>query len=303
MTTRRALRALVVAVCAVVWQGCGSGDGSGVAGAPAVTLPATTLALVVNPKSGAVLAETGAGIYVLPAGKQTAARRLRAVLVRGEQRVAISKTLTLAYTDDGGIVGSSHPDRADTGDPANLGLLVSRDGAATWRIISLYGTADLHILRTAAASLYAVDFARSPLKLMITSDYGRTWTTRQAPGPITDMAVDPTDPTHAFAITGNGLLVTHDEGSSWRPEGDEPRALAWTTGGPLYLGDADGSIRASAGGDSTPALRGNLGTGVVALTGGPRGALWAIGDDRTVRVSTDGGRRWSVRYRLRERGG
>lgn len=124
---------------------------------------------------------------------------------------------------------------------------------------------------------------------------------RRPPGLITDLAVDPKDPRHAVAITYRGVLVTRDEADSWRPAGADARALAWAPGGPLYLGGADGSIRAGAEGDSAARTRGTLGTGVAALTVGPRGGLWAIGADRTVRASTDGGRSWTIRYRLRER--
>jgi hypothetical protein len=300
MTTRRALTALVVVLFAGVSQGCGSSERPAPDHAISVALPAKTLALVVNPQTGAVLAETTAGVYVLPSAGARTARAIRAVLVADDQRIAIDRLLTVAYTDDGGLIGSSHPNKTDRTVPANLGLLVSQDGGKSWRPESLYGLADLHIIRTVGATSYAVDFAAAPPKLMITGDYGRSWTTRQLPGAVTDIAVDPTDPQHAFAVTDKGLLVTHDEAAGWRPGGADAKALAWVAGGPLYLGGADGSVRASAGGDSAPQSRGNIGTGVASLAAGPRG-LWALGTDRTVRASTDGGRSWNVRYRLRGR--
>lgn len=62
-----------------------------------------------------------------------------------------------------------------------------------------------------------------------------------------------------------------------------------------YLGGVDGSIRASTDGDSPRQQVGNFGTGVASLTAGPRAAGSAIGADRTVRSSPDGGRHWTIR--------
>jgi hypothetical protein len=151
---------------------------------------------------------------------------------------------------------SLEPLRVDA--PQNLGLLASRDDGNTWQVESLYGSADLHILRPAGATLYAVNFATNPATLMITNDYGRSSTTRQPPGQITDLAVDPNDPSHAFALTDKGLLVTHDQGDSWRPGGEDTQALAWAPGGPLYLGGADGTIKATTDENTAPQTRGNL---------------------------------------------
>jgi hypothetical protein len=156
--------------------------------------------LVIQPTTGAVLAETGSGVYVLPRGKDGGPRRLSATLVAGDQRLAIATTLTLAYTADGGLVGSSHPDSPNARVPADLGLLASGDEGRTWQNVSLYGRADLHILRPAGATLYAVDFATPALRIMITNDYGRTWIRRQPPGLITDIAIDPQDPKHALVL-------------------------------------------------------------------------------------------------------
>jgi hypothetical protein len=300
MTSRRALLALVTVLAAVGWLGCGSDERPDDAHARTVALPAETLSLVVNPKSGAVFAETAAGVFALPGPKQTAARKVRAVLIADGLRTAVDNTLTFAFTSDGSLVGSSHANQPDERIPANLGLIVSNDNGASWHPISLYNVSDLHILRPSGASMYAVDFARAPIKLLVTSDYGRTWVQRKPPGAITDFAVDPKDPEHGVAVTENGVNVTHDLAATFRPTGEDARSVAWPSGGPLYLGGADGSISASAGGDAGPQRRGSLGTGVVALAAGPRGGLWALGADRTVSFSSDGGRHWAVRYRLHE---
>ncbi|MDX6688990.1 MAG: hypothetical protein QOG15_447 [Solirubrobacteraceae bacterium] len=301
MTTRRALVALAALVAVLAGQGCGSSDVKRAeTEATTVALPTKALSLVVNPKTGAVLAETGAGVFLLPGKGERAPRKVRAVLVAQGLRTAIDNTLTLAYTSDGNLVGSSHANQPDERIAANLGLLVSTNGGAAWYPISLYDASDLHILRPDGASMYAVDFARNPIKLLVTSDYGRTWVQRTPPGAVTDIAADPKDPQHAVAVTDNGLNVTHDLASSWRPTGEDAAAVAWPSGGPLYLGAKDGSISASADGDAAPKRRGSLGTGVVALATGPRGGLWALGADRTVSFSSDGGRHWAVRYRLHE---
>ncbi len=294
------LMALIATASMILLQACGSTGRPRADHALSVRLPAKTLELAISP-AGKVLAETASGVYVLPRRSHTAARRLQAQLVVNDRRLAISRLLTVARTDSGELVGSSHPDDPRTGSPENLGLLASRDDGNTWQVESLYGSADLHILRPAGATLYAVDFAHNPATLMITNDYGRTWTSRQPPGQITDIAVDPDDPSHAFALTDKGLLVTHDQANSWRPGGADTQALVWAPGGPLYLGGADGTIQATSDEDRAPQTRGNLDTGIEHLTTGPTGTLWALGTDRSIRSSTDSGRHWTLRYHLHER--
>jgi len=93
------------------------------------------------------------------------------------------------------------------------------------------------------------------------------------PGEVIDLAVDPKTPAHAFAVTDHGLLVTDDLARSWRPAG-EATAVVWQANGPLYVADADGSIRASEKGESKRDIRGVLDSPAIELSVGPRGELW-----------------------------
>jgi len=137
-------------------------------------------------------------------------------------------------------------------------------------------------------------------RLLITSNFGRNWTARKLPGEVIDLAVDPKTPAHAFAVTDKGLLVTDDLARSWRPAG-EATAVVWRAAGPLYVADADGSIRASEKGEGKGDIRGVLDSPAIELSVGPRGELWALSEDRVLRISRDGGRTWKARYRLREK--
>ena len=202
-------------------------------------------------------------------------------MVFGSTRVPISRVLTFSYASRDTLLGSSHPDTPESGAPANLGLLVSRDGR-TWLPRSLLGTADLHLIRPAEGTLYARDYAVP--RLLITSNFGRNWTARKLPGEVIDLAVDPQKPSHAFAVTDRALLVTEDLARSWRPAG-EATAVVWPTHGPLYVAGADGSVRASEKGEDEGDIRGVLDSPATELSAGRRGELWALSDDRVLRIS------------------
>src|SRR5215212_4606101 len=209
MSARRAARhgcvAALVVLTAWLLVSC---EDDGVSEAIEVDLPAKTLSLVVNPKTGALLAQTGVGVYELPTDAVSPARRVRAEMVFGDTRVPISRTLTFSYVSRNTLLGASHPDTPESGGPANLGLLVSNDDGATWLPRSLLGAADLHLLRPAGGNLYTRDYTVP--RLLITSNFGRNWTARKLPGEVIDLAVDPQTPAHAFAVTDKGLLVTDD---------------------------------------------------------------------------------------------
>ncbi len=291
---RRVGVAALAVLAALLVVSCEDDGGEG---AIEVDLPAKTLSVVVNPKTGTLLAQTGVGVYELPTKGGSSARRLRAEMVFGSTRVPISRVLTFSYASRDTLLGSSHPDTPESGAPANLGLLVSRDGR-TWLPRSLLGTADLHLIRPAEGTLYARDYAVP--RLLITSNFGRNWTARKLPGEVIDLAVDPQKPSHAFAVTDRALLVTEDLARSWRPAG-EATAVVWPTHGPLYVAGADGSVRASEKGEDEGDIRGVLDSPATELSAGRRGELWALSDDRVLRISRDGGRTWNARYRLREK--
>ena len=101
-------------------------------------------------------------------------------------------------------------------------------------------------------------------------------------------------------MTDKGLLVTDDLARSWRPAG-EATAVVWPARGPLYVAAADGSIRASENGEDKGNIRAVLDSPATELSAGRRGELWALSDDRVLRISRDGGRTWRARYRLREK--
>jgi photosystem II stability/assembly factor-like uncharacterized protein len=102
------------------------------------------------------------------------------------------------------------------------GVFLSRDGGATWEVItgesfSAAKVTDLAVDPNDAGTLYVACFEG----LYKTMDYGSTWT--QVGGlpqgaSVRTIAVHPTDPQHLIAgLPNQGLYLSQDGGNSWKP--------------------------------------------------------------------------------------
>lgn len=203
-------------------------------------------------------------------------------------------TMGFTVTAGGRLLGSGHPDlRDDTiihGDMApHLGLIESRDGAATWEPLSLQGEADLHVITASGNLLYGYDASN---RRVLVSDDLITWTTRSRLM-LTSLAVDPARSRHVFATSGRLTLIeSSDGGRAWTAvEGAPPLThLSWSQGGTLGGLGPDGTFWRAAG---RRFQRGGVVPGVPAallLTDED----WYAATDLAVYRSDDRGRSWDV---------
>ncbi len=132
--------------------------------------------------------------------------------------------------------------------PADLGLLASTAGGATWQQVSLAGEADFHRLTASGATVLGVNSGDG--LLWRSTDEGVQWATHGA-GPF-DLALNPADPAQGIATTSSGLLGSRNGGLTWAPIPDAPLIayVAWTGVG--IVGAApDGQILRSTDGGAT----------------------------------------------------
>lgn len=286
---------MAIAVIAAVLVGCGKSSSS--TDTPTLGITGKALGLVVSPE-GVVFVETERGVWRVPSSSDDTASLLRAVLQNRAGEIPIGRLLTIAFASRSVMLGSSHPDRSFRGVESELGLMTSRDGGTTWRLSSLYGKADLHLMRATRRGLWALDI--SALRLAVTQNEGRSWAFRDPPGIVTDLAVDPRDPNHGVAVTENGLLETRDAARTWRPAAfGEADAVAWAANGVLYGVASDGSVRSAESDRSAAQVVGRLGGSVERLASGPGRSLWALDRRGLLSRSGDGGRTWVPRAKLR----
>lgn len=176
--------------------------------------------------------------------------------------------------------------------PANVGLIESTDGGATWREKSLSGAADFHGLQVAHGSVYGYNSTDGAF--MVSADQ-RSWEQRSRTA-IGAFAVSPIDGGTVLAVGRDGLQRSTDGGRSWQSVPDTPAVglLAWDRTG-VWAVARDGAVWSSTDGGGQWQRRG-------AVPGEPDsfavqdGTLFAaLSGDRVV-ASTDGGATWTDRY-------
>jgi hypothetical protein len=271
----------IAAAGALLWQS-GGGDGT-FSGVPAADPgPVHVHGLGVNPADGALYIATHTGMYRVEQGERTA------------ERVADRYQDTMGFTIVGPnrFLGSGHPDLRDDLPPL-LGLIESTDSGESWQPISLLGEADFHVLRFAGERVYGYDASND--RLLVSADRGRTWSELERPGPLVDLAVDPSDGRRIVATTEDGLFESRDGGQRWSRVGEAVGLLAWPTRERLYLVAAGGEVFASRNGGRLLEPRGAIGGQPAALLAQAPDELYVALHDGTIKRSTDGGGSWVVR--------
>ena len=191
------------------------------------------------------------------------------------------------------FIGSGHPAPDDGNLPPNLGLIESRDNGRTWKSVSLLGEADFHVLQSAGEQIYGFDGTQG--RLRVSSDGGRRWAQRTPPAAMFDVAIDPSDADHVVASTERGVFASNDAGEGWRPlRQDTAGLLAWPAADRLYLVDGQGQVAHSADGGRQWRPEGAIGGQPVAFTANGSDLYVALAD-ATVKRSTDGGAKWTLR--------
>ena len=200
-------------------------------------------AVDLNPTDGSVFVASDHGVFRIDP---------RGALVRIIGRA--QDTMGFTVTGDNRILASGHPDGPEAG-PADLGLIVSEDGARTWTPVALSGVADFHTLSAAGVTIYGFDSVTG--SVMRSDDNGQHWQ-HGATFVTTDLDVDPTDPLRVLAVTPDGLRKSIDGGVTFslvQPQPPRPLVLVDHI---VYTLDAD-RVAAVAGVDAS-------------------GGVWALGD-------------------------
>lgn len=262
-----------------------SGDQSPGSSSAAGAGPVHIHGLGVNPPDGALFIATHTGLFRLATDKSK------------PERVGQSSQDTMGFTVMGPdrFLGSGHPGELEGG-PALLGLIDSGDAGQSWRPVSLSGEADFHLLRASGSRVYGADSSKG--RFLVSSDAGRTWSERDAPGDLVDLAVDPRDGRRVVASNESGLVASLDEGRTWKPLGRAPVGLlSWVAGGSLFHVDATGQVKASSDSGKTWQPRGLIGAQPASFVASDERSLFAALPDGTVMASADGARTWTTRSR------
>ena len=108
----------------------------------------------------------------------------------------------------GHYYASGHPGTA-TDLPQPVGLIESRDGGKTWKVLSRGGRSDFHALTTTGQTVVGFDGA-----VRATTD-GRTWTDGNLDAQPRTLAGSREGPT-VLATTEEGLMRSTDGGATWQ---------------------------------------------------------------------------------------
>lgn len=237
--------------------------------------------LAVDRGTGALYAATHVGLFRID-GEHAAVRLSQQAL----------DLMGFTTVGPGRFLASGHPDQRGAG-PANLGLIESTDGGATWRSMSLSGAADFHGLQAAHGMVYGYNSTDGAF--MVSTDR-RSWE-RRSTVPIVAFVVSPTDPQTVLASGPGGLQRSVDGGRTWSPMAGAPAPamLAWPQATQVWGAGRDGTVWSSTDAGGTWQRRGQLPAQPHALTVHESTVVAAVTGDVIV-ASTDGGATWTRRY-------
>lgn len=283
------LAGVLVAV-ALLWSSSTDSGERTFTGVPAADPgPIHVHGLGIDPSDGALFIATHTGLFRVGADERQA--------VRVEDR--FQDTMGFSIVGPNRFLGSGHPDAREQALPPLLGLIESTDAGQTWQSISLSGEADFHVLRSAGARVYGYDASND--RLLASADRGRRWTELDKPGPIVDLAPDPSDRRRLVATAAGaldqGMYESRDAGKSWERLNSAIGLLAWPASNRLYLVDDRGRVLTSTDGGRTLRERGEIGGQPAALLGQEADELYVALHDGTIKRSSDGGASWTVRSR------
>jgi hypothetical protein len=248
--------------------------------------------LDVNPADRSVWLATNTGLWRLPPGADRP-QRVTGTLNTDQGDGEISEQLVVRFRGPDAALASGHPP-PDSSLPRALGLIETRDAGRTWSSISQLGRGDFHSLQLSADVIVAGVFGEAAVT--VSRDGGKNFDLRVTPAALVDLAADPEDPSRWVASTQNGLIVTRDEGRTWRETEPVPNIrFAWPEAGSLYRVDPGGPVKFSGDGGRTWRDRGTSGGEPQALFADAPQHLYAVLIDGTVEESQDGGVTWKAR--------
>jgi hypothetical protein len=164
-----------------------------------------------DPGTGDVLLATHQGLYVYEDGEPN---RVGPVI----------DLMGFTVAGPGHYYASGHPG-AGVDLPQPVGLIETRDGGRTWKVLSRGGASDFHALTTAGERVAGFDGS------LRTSSDGQSWTAGNLSPEPRSLAGSNDDDT-LLATTADGLKRSTDGGASWRPVAGAPLLLlvAWADG-------------------------------------------------------------------------
>ncbi len=282
--------------------GCGQGDASRAGGAPSSRLvdftqaPPWVNALDIDPATRDFLLTTNRGFYRI--GRDSGrVQTVRGTVHAGTESAPVGTFLELAATGPGRLVGSGHPDREGPL-PSFLGVIGSRDGGRTWRVISRLGKADLHKIVLKHDRLYAYDAVTGAL--LVSRDGGVRFSEQFTPSGalINDFEVDPADARRIVAASDGELFRSTNAGASWeRIDRNAGIRLAWPAPDALYRGLKDGSVQRSADGGTSWRSAGRVGGEPYRFKAISRDELYLALSDATILHTRDGAKTWDEAFR------
>lgn len=257
-------------------RGGGGGDGASDTGLMHVH------GLGVNPRDGSLYIATHTGLFRAADGQHKATR-----VGDSEQDV-----MGFSVIGPDRFLGSGHPDPLQGG-PGNLGLIRSVNGGRSWDSVSLLGGSDFHVLRARDAMVYGFDATN--VRFMVSTNGGRSWDERDTPGPMLDLAIDPTDASRVVASTEQGLVTSLDQGRSWRVlQRGALALLTWPAPDALYRVDGSGKVARSPDQGRHWKPMGAIGAQPAAFASAGTD-LYAALPDGTIKRTADAGRSWTLR--------
>lgn len=301
-STVRALRCLtVVSIAAVALTGCA---------AQATAPAAESLAdlghvhgLGVDPATGDTFVATHRGVWRL----DSAYLGDKSEATKPEQIAGLSQD-TMGFTIAGPdlMFASGHPDPANNPDqsPPNLGLIESRDSAASWKTVSLGGETDFHDLVTAPLNgdgsqlrIYGYDAGRQTVR--VSDDSGATWEDGASIA-LRKLAVNKSHPDTVYATTQSGLQVSQDGGGSFSIVSGSPTLFLIDarneTPGSFIGVDINNAIWSTDDGALTWQRHGTLTSPPEAMAyASAAGKQWILAtDSRGIVASADLGETWTI---------
>ena len=280
----------LLAVGGLLWLSA-DGEEETLSGVPAADPgPVHVHGLGVNPADNALFIATHTGLYRVAEGERKAERV-------GER---YQDTMGFTIVGPNRFLGSGHPDLDEAQQknlPSHLGLIESTDKGENWVSISLLGEADFHVLRFAGERVYGYDASND--RLLVSGDRGRSWDELEKPGPLVDLAVDPTDGRRIVVASAGGLeeglFESRDDGETWKRVNEAVGLLAWPDR--LYLIAGSGRAFTSRDGGRGLEKVGEIGGQPSALVAEGPHELYVALHDGTIKGTTDGGATWTVRSR------
>lgn len=194
---------------------------------------------------------------------------------------------------------SGHPgtDNHDAFAGPNIGL-VRHTPETGWEALSLSGSTDFHILQSTPADPNVLIGVPSDNQVLLRStDGGNTWI-EGSPLKARDLSIDSEDPTLLTATTAEGVLVSHDAGTTFEVLADAP-ALVLIAADPTRAGglvgiDQQGALwLGSTEPNASWTPTGTVTGAAAALTVNSNGVI-AVADDSGVATTNDGGKSWTI---------